>query len=166
MLRVENLYVVPPKDGLVGIDDLMGAPGVLPVDPGRGRVLIVDDDVAQRMMMLRLLRKAGYVCATATSTNEARDLLRRGPVGVVITDLRMFAEDGIELVRHIKDQYPDVFSIVVTGFAEADLDQRVDRAGAFGFLTKPIDATGLVALVGQAFEQREKAVALRRHTSS
>lgn len=150
----------------MGVDDVVGAPGVLPVDPGRNRVLIVEDDVAQRMLTLRLLRKAGYDCTTATATDEARTLLREESIGVVITDLRMFAEDGIELVRHVKDVYPDVFAIVLTGFAEADLPQRLERAGAFGLLTKPLEPEALLAMVEQAFEQREKAVALRRHTSS
>lgn len=149
----------------MGIDELIGAPGVLPVDQGRNRVLIVEDDVSQRMLTLRLLRKAKYECMTATSTNEARMVLRKEAVGVVITDLRMFAEDGIELVRHIKDVYPDIFSIVVTGADEADLDQRLERAGAFAFLKKPLDEDVLLTLIDQAFEQRQAAVALRRHTA-
>jgi DNA-binding NtrC family response regulator len=150
----------------MGIDDLVRSPGVLPTDPGRNRVLIVEDDVAQRMLTLRLLRKAGYDCMTATATDEARTLLQQEAIGVVVTDLRMFAEDGIELVRHVKDVHPEVFSIVLTGFAETDLAQRLERAGAFGLLTKPLEPDALIAMVEQAFEHREKAVALRRHTSS
>lgn len=144
---------------------MTGRSGIVPVDPGRSRVLIVEDDMAQRMLMLRLLRKADYVCMTATSTAEGRELLRKEPFGLVVTDLRMFAEDGIELVRHVKDTYPDVYTIVVTGFPDQDMDQRLERAGAHAFLAKPIDPQALVELVEQAFVEREKSVALRRHKS-
>lgn len=147
------------------LGSIMGAPGVLPSDPARNRVLVVDDDLAQRMMMLRLLKRADYECAAASSSSEARALLTKESFGVVVTDLRMFNEDGIELVRHTRDRYPDTFVIVATGFADDETGARVKRAGAFDVLFKPFDASDLTSMVTRAFEEREAAVALRRHKS-
>lgn len=145
--------------------DLVGAPGVLPVDVGSNRVLIVDDDLSMRMVMLRILRRAGYGCAAATSTAEARDLMRGNPFGVVVTDIRMYAEDGLELVRYLADRHPDTFSIVVTGFADGEVEERAQRAGAYSLLRKPFEHHDLVGLVERAFEERAAAVALHRHRS-
>ena len=150
---------------MVDLSGIVGAPGVLPNDPGRNRLLVVEDEMAQRMMMLRLLKRAGFECAAASSTSEARSLLAKGPFGVLITDLRMFNEDGIELVRYTKDRYPDTFIIVVTGFADDETAARVKRAGAFEILSKPIEPAHLTTLVERAFEERGAAVALRRHKS-
>jgi len=156
---------ISPEGRTIDLRDLVGSPGVLPTDEGAGRVLIVDDDVALRMLMLRILRRSGYTSLTATSTGEARELMKSERFGVLVTDLRMFAEDGIELVRHAKDNYPDVFSIVVTGFADDEMEDRVQRAGAYALLRKPFEAPELAALVERAFEQRTEAVALSRHRS-
>jgi two-component system response regulator PilR (NtrC family) len=139
------------------------ATSILPTDPGANRVLVVDDDLSQRLMLIRMLRKADYFCAGAMSTEEARNQLKEGPFGMVVTDLRMFAEDGIELVRHIADRYPNSYSIVVSGFvSEGDAD-RVRRAGAFDLLRKPIERGSFLETVERAFAHRMDTVALRRH---
>ena len=143
----------------------MGAPGVLPSDPGAGRVLVVEDDMTQRVMTTRILRRAGYECAAATSTAEARTLLSSQAFGVLLTDLRMFNEDGIELVRWTKDRFADVFVLVHTGLVEPDIADKVRRAGAYDILFKPVEPADLVAVVERAFEARKEAVALNRHKS-
>ena len=148
------------------IRDLVGTPGVLPQDDGRNRVLVVDDDLAQRMLIARILRRAGYECSSAMSTSEARYALSNESFGLLVTDVRMWAEDGLELVRYVDDEYPDTYSIVVTGFADDKLEERALRAGAFKLLLKPLDLETLTQTVEAAFEAREAAVALRRHQSS
>lgn len=144
---------------------MIGAPGVLPVDPGKDRVLVVDDDLSQRAILTRMIRKAGYQPMSAMSTEEARNLLRSDSFGVVITDLRMWGEDGLELVRYIADRYPDTFSIMVTGFVEEDLERQCLQAGAFALVPKPLDMENIIGLIRAAFDKREAAVALRRHRS-
>jgi two-component system response regulator PilR (NtrC family) len=84
---------------------------------------------------------------------------------LVVTDLHMFAEDGIELVRHVADSYPDTYSMVVSGFATGEDVDRITRAGAFALMTKPIDAERFATTVESAFEHRKETVALRRHRS-
>lgn len=148
------------------IRELIAAPGVLPQDPGLNRVLVVDDDVNQRMLMVRLLRKKGYECQPASSTQEAREQLRGSAFGLVLTDMRMFAEDGIELVRHVADRYTDTYSIVVTGLAVEELEDQLRRAGAFSVLAKPLDRDQFAVTVDLAMEHRANTVAVRRHQSA
>lgn len=147
------------------LQDLIRAPGVLPIDPGAGRVLVVDDDLSQRTLMTRMMRKAGYAPASAMSAMEARNLLRTESFGMLVTDLRMWGEDGLELVRYVSDRYPGTYSIVVTGFIEDDLERQCRQAGAYAIVAKPVDLEGITELVGAAFEERSEKVALRRHQS-
>lgn len=143
--------------------EMIRTPGVLPADPGENRVLVVDDDLGQRALLARLMRRAGYDCAAAMSTEEARNLLRSETFGIVVTDLRMWGEHGLELIRHIADRYPGTYSIAVTGFFEEDLERQCRQSGAFQLVHKPFDASRLVGVVTSAFEDRSEKVALRRH---
>lgn len=147
------------------LQEMIRTPGVLPIDPGKDRVLVVDDDVSQRTMMSRMMRKAGYKPSSAMSTEEARKLLASEPFGLVVTDVRMWREDGIELVRYIADRYPGTYSIVVTGLIEDDLERRCMQAGAFALVPKPLEMERTLGVVNEAFEERERTIALRRHQS-
>lgn len=140
-----------------------GVPSVVHPDPGARRVLVVDDDLAQRVLLMRILRNADYDSAGATSTEEARSQLESSAFGLVVTDLRMFAEDGIELVRHIGEHHPETYSTVVSGFASANDVDRVGRAGAFELMLKPIDPERFLDMVERAFDHRDESAAQRRH---
>lgn len=142
-----------------------GLSSILPTDPGANRVLVVDDDLSQRMMLVRILRKSDYECASAMSNEEARAQLKASAFGLVVADLHMFAEDGIELVRHVADRYPDTYSVVVSGFVDDEVVDRVRQAGAFDLMTKPIDQQRFLQMVERAFEERTATVAERRHRS-
>ena len=147
------------------LQEMIRIPGVLPADPGKDRVLVVDDDLSQRTLMSRMMRRAGYRPSSAMSAQEARNLLRSEPYGMVITDLRMWGEDGLELVRHIADRYPGTYSIVVTGFVEADLERQCRQAGAYAVMPKPFEVGAMMEVVAEALEERAATVALRRHQS-
>ena len=138
------------------ISDASSAINVVPEDPGANRVLIVDDDITQRTMLARILRKKNYEIERAMSTLEARSLLGVSEFGLVITDLRMFAQDGIELVRHIEKSYPRTYSIVVSGFVSENDVAQIEEAGALEIMTKPVDPVALVEKVRLVFEHRAR----------
>ena len=124
-------------------------------DPGANRVLVVDDDVTQRMLLVRMLRKANYDSEAAMSNQEARTRLEGSAFGLVVADLHMFAEDGIELVREVANRYPRTCSIVVSGFVTDEDKDRIHAAGAFDLMTKPIDSERFLAVVKRAFAHRQ-----------
>ena len=134
-------------------------------DVSSTRVLVVDDDLVQRMMLVRILRKAGYDSATAMSNEEARSLLDQSDFGLVVVDLHMFAEDGIELINHVADHHPGTCSIVVSGFASEKDIGRLRRAGAFELMTKPVEATRFLDLVERAFADQSANLDIIRHRS-
>ena len=138
----------------------------LPDDLGANRVLVVDDDVVQRMMLVRILRKAGYDSAAAMSNEEAWSLLGASDFGLVVADLHMFAENGIELVRRLAARHPTVCSLVVSGFVSEDDRERIREAGAFDVMTKPVEQERFLQLVERAFQHRGRNVAQRRRPSA
>jgi DNA-binding NtrC family response regulator len=137
------------------------AESTVPVDAGANRVLVVDDDLSQRMMLVRLLRKGNYESALAMSTEEARAQLDDSEFGLVIADLHMFREDGIELVRHVADKHPNTYSVVVSGFVSETDSARIRRAGAFELMAKPVARVAFLEMVERAFVDRSLKLAER-----
>ncbi|HZZ83686.1 MAG TPA: response regulator [Anaeromyxobacteraceae bacterium] len=114
------------------------------------RVLLVEDDADNRELMAEVLESAGCEVPTAASGAAALDVLRGGPVDVVVTDIGMPGMGGLELARAAKGIAPGVPVVVVTGWAE-----REDIARALGkeidlVLVKPIDPDGLIGAVKEA----------------
>lgn len=134
-------------------------------DPAAKNVLVVDDDLAMRRGVIRTLERSGFRCRGAVSNEEARAQLATEGFAIVITDMRMWGEDGLELVRHVADEYPATFTIMMTGFAEPRLAERVEQSGGFALFQKPFQTEDLVATIEQALEHGEEKVAWLRHVS-
>src|SRR3546814_12165617 len=89
-----------------------------PVQPGdryRPTVLVVDDNPDQRELVRRMVERAGYACVVAADGREARGLLQAGTIEVAVTDVFMPDEDGLEFLRHVREQRPDLPILVVSG---------------------------------------------------
>lgn len=135
-------------------------------DPDSKKVLVVDDDLAMRRSVIRILERAGYTCHGAVSNQEAQAQLSRETYAVAVTDMRMWGEDGLELIRHISDNYPATFTIMMTGFIEPRLAERVTQSGGFALFQKPFEVGDLLAKIEEALSRREEKVALLRHVSN
>lgn len=110
-----------------------------------------------------LEKGAGYRCMTAASTLEAKGLLETNRFGLVITDSRMWGEEGMELIRVISDEYPDTATIMVSGQDDPKLANLALQSGASSFLAKPFDQSQLLAKVEEALDRRDEEIKLRRH---
>src|SRR5690606_14314304 len=126
------------------------------------KVLAVDDDPAALEAIVALLKKDGYEVHTAASAEAAKELLARFDYSLIITDLVLPGQSGIELVRHAAAHQPQAISIVVTG--HATLRSAIDalKAGAWDYLTKPLDPEHLRDLAARAIETKTKSLAVDR----
>jgi len=118
-----------------------------------GHLLIVDDDAAACEFLQFVLRKEGLDVATETT---AKGAFARVPVedfDAVLTDIHMDGMDGIELCRRIQESRPNLPVLVVTGQASVDAAVAALRAGAYDFITKPIDINLLTPAVTRAIRQ-------------
>lgn len=105
-------------------------------------VLVIEDnrdDALSLKMMLEGRPEVDYRVETVTTLKGALALPNRDNVEVIMLDLHVPDAAGPDLVARVKEGYPDVGVIVVTGWAEDNMEQKVREAGAEEFLTKPVD---------------------------
>ena len=117
-----------------------------------GTILIVDDDEDTAILLRDSLRKRGFDVDAVTSGQAALEHLRTTPADVVVTDVQMAGISGIELCQELRQRYPDLLPIVLTGQGGLDTAIAAIRAGAYDFITKPVKVDALAIAVGRAIE--------------
>ena len=116
------------------------------------RVLVVDDEPSMRELLVIMLTKEGYEVLTADSRATAAKALARGPVDMVITDVRLPDGDGIEILRHVKAAAPETAVVVMTAYGSTESAVGAMKLGAHDYLTKPFDVEELKIVVRGALE--------------
>jgi DNA-binding NtrC family response regulator len=116
------------------------------------RVLVVDDDESLRRVMQVQLEQAGFKTTTAAYGAEALAMLQKSPPDLVITDLKMPGMSGIELLRNIRTDYPDVLVVMLTAFGTVESAVEAMKAGAYDYLTKPVHPDELELVARRSLE--------------
>lgn len=119
------------------------------------RVLVVDDEPMIVSLLSAILRETGWDVTEARSGTDGIDLLDRIAFDVILTDLVMPGDSGIDLLRAAKEIHPDVEVILMTGYATADTAIEAMRNGAFHYIMKPLKPEEVVNLVEKAYSQRQ-----------
>ncbi len=118
------------------------------------KLLIIDDDHDMVAMLERLFKKKGsYDVYTATSSDEALNLLNRRLPDVVISDVKMPKMDGIELLNAIKDIDDTISVILITGYGTIEMAVEALKVGAYDFIEKPFDNQRLLHTTEKALER-------------
>lgn len=112
---------------------------------GPGRLLLVDDDPAIRRSLGRLLERAGFEVATAASMAEAYERIDEATPRFAVVDLNLSDGHGMELVSELIAACPGIRVVVLTGYDSIASSVVAIKAGAWGYLAKPVDAEQLVA---------------------
>lgn len=128
----------------------------------QGRILIVDDDRDMCEVIAAKMRKRDLDPQSFTSAAEAIDVLRSETFDVVLTDLKMPGMDGVELCRQIVESRPDVPVLVITAFGSLETAVAAIRAGAYDFVTKPIEMDLLALAVDRALQHRRLQEQVKR----
>jgi DNA-binding NtrC family response regulator len=119
------------------------------------RVLVVDDEPMIVSLLSTVLREKGWDVTEARSGTDGIDQLDRARFDVILTDLVMPGDSGIDLLRAAKEIHPDVEVILMTGYATADTAIEAMRNGAFHYIMKPLKPEEVVNLVEKAYSQRQ-----------
>lgn len=129
------------------------------------KALIVDDDPSMCELIARALQRLDFQTVVATSGTEALNTFDADDTSVIITDLNMPGLGGIDLCRGVLARQPGIPVIVITAFGSMDTAIEALQAGAYDFVTKPIDLD-LLGLSAQraveSFELRREVKRLRR----
>nr|WP_314583973.1 sigma-54 dependent transcriptional regulator [uncultured Pseudomonas sp.] len=116
----------------------------------RQKILIVDDEPDIRELLEITLGRMKLDTRSARNVKEAQDWLAREPFDLCLTDMRLPDGNGLELVQHIQKRHTQVPVAMITAHGSVDTAIHALKAGAFDFLTKPVDLGRLRELVGSA----------------
>lgn len=126
-------------------------------DNQKCNLLVVDDEAGILKAIKRSFNHTKYQVFTANSAKEGMKVLEEHDVQVVLSDFRMPDVDGGTLVKNVKQQYPDIVSMILTGYADFDAAVDVMNSGAaYKFLSKPWNNQQLIEEVSQAFIEHQK----------
>ncbi|MFH1419713.1 MAG: sigma-54 dependent transcriptional regulator [Planctomycetota bacterium] len=118
------------------------------------RLLLVDDDKLILDSLSEFLQLEDYEVDGADSVDAAVTCLERHNYNVVVTDVNMPKADGFELLRILKERFPDVVAIVITGYGTIESAVEAIKMGAYDYLTKPLDDDEIRLTVQRAVQQQ------------
>lgn len=101
------------------------------------RILVVDDEESIREFLEIMLKKEGYEITLAEDGQKAKDLLSKKTFDMIISDLQMPNVTGIELLKFVKESYPDTVFMLITAFGTTETAVEAMKMGAYDYLTKP-----------------------------
>ncbi|MEF2103823.1 sigma-54 dependent transcriptional regulator [Pseudomonas aeruginosa] len=120
----------------------------------RQKALIVDDEPDIRELLEITLGRMKLDTRSARNVKEARELLAREPFDLCLTDMRLPDGSGLDLVQYIQQRHPQTPVAMITAYGSLDTAIQALKAGAFDFLTKPVDLGRLRELVATALRLR------------
>jgi two-component system chemotaxis response regulator CheY len=130
--------------------------------PGKGRILIVDDEGSIRKALRLTLTKVGYDVVEADDGAKGIEVIGADDnplmVDVVICDIRMPKINGLEAIAYFRQQYPSVPVLVLTGYPDIQLATDLLKQGVVDYIVKPVERDKLVACVERAMELRTSLV--------
>ncbi|HXF94385.1 MAG TPA: HD domain-containing phosphohydrolase [Nitrospiraceae bacterium] len=126
-------------------------------------ILIVDDEEPIRRLLGYLLQTHGYPVALAADAREARRRLEERTFALILCDVNMPGESGMDLVQHVLTEYPCTAAIMVTGLDSPVLANAALDMGAFGYIIKPFEANEVLINVANAFRRRRLEIENRAH---
>jgi two-component system NtrC family sensor kinase len=117
-------------------------------------VLVVDDDEHVRRALRRVLRRARCRLLDAADAQGALDILSQEPVQVVVSDYRMPGLSGVEFLRVVKERWPRIQRVLLTGQADSTaIEEAVNQSEIFRFIWKPWDDGHLLITIQSAIDQ-------------
>jgi len=116
-------------------------------------VLVVDDDPNTLEVLQRNLAQEGFRIYSAKSVQEALEILEMAPVELVITDYKMPKVTGLDLIKHVRENYKNIEIMMITGFATIQGAVEAIKTGAEEYLTKPFTADELLNAVQRSLEK-------------
>lgn len=122
--------------------------------PSKGSILVVDDESEIREGLELLLKTEGYQVSMAETGQSGLNRLEEHPFDLLLLDVSLPDRNGIELLRDIRRQDPDLPVVLITAYGSIDMARAAFKSGAMDYITKPWSNDELLAQVAQAVEAR------------
>ena len=128
----------------------------------KGRILVVDDEANARTALAEILREEGYAVETAADGFKALARFEEACPDLVLTDLKMPGMDGVQLLKKLHEQVPEVPVVLMTAFGAVETAVNAMREGATHYLMKPLNTVELLVVLERSLENSR----LRRETKT
>src|SRR6266496_1400955 len=122
------------------------------LEPMPGKILVVDDHAPNRELIREALTDSAYEVSEAVTASEALERLRRHKTDLVVTDIQMPGLSGVELLKCLNKEYPDIVVILMTAFATVAGAVEAMKLGAHDFLTQPLKIDELRLVIQRALD--------------
>lgn len=129
----------------------------------KARVLVVDDETYMQEILKAALEDAGFECVVVGDTDSALLALAAQPFDISFIDIRLSTKQGTELLQQIRDAYPEVVTIMITGLDSAAAAIESIRLGAYDYFTKPFNIDQIVAAAHRALDKKRLEEANREY---
>ncbi|MGB2989016.1 MAG: sigma-54 dependent transcriptional regulator, partial [Candidatus Zixiibacteriota bacterium] len=120
----------------------------------KARILVVDDEEIVLRSCRKILEGGGHDVLTVLSGQRAFDILEKEPIDIVITDIKMPGIDGIQVLERVKEKYPDIAVIMITGYSTVQSAVQAMKLGAFEYIPKPFTPDEVLIVVEKALEKK------------
>jgi putative nucleotidyltransferase with HDIG domain len=127
------------------------------------RILIVDDEISIRKLLLRRLSRQGYHCEEAASTAEALEKMRAASADLIMLDMKMPGKSGMDLLPELKANYPATAVIMATAVAETSLAIQCMKQGADDYINKPFNLDEVAMSVDKTLEKRRLELQIKEY---
>lgn len=127
------------------------------------RILIVDDEEPTRRMLSRLLESHHYSCVLAGDAQEARTRLQEEEFALILCDVNMPGESGLELISHVLKEHPRTAAVMVTGLDDHQFANVALELGAYGYIIKPFEANEVLINIANALRRRRLEIENQTH---
>ncbi len=105
----------------------------------KAAVLLVDDDKTVQRLLTRYLVDAGYSCHVADDVISAKKLLASNSFDLLLSDLKMPGDSGLDLIKYAKENYPEIGRIMITAFGSPEVAGEIMEVGVYGYIIKPVN---------------------------
>jgi two-component system, NtrC family, response regulator AtoC len=116
-------------------------------------IVLIDDDPDILRDRTELIKKFGYQCQSFSDCDEAIQLIKTSKPDMILTDLKMPQMSGIDILRQVKNFYPDIIVIIITGYASIQTAIDAIKLGAFDYLVRPVSPQQLKLSIQNAFQR-------------
>ncbi len=119
------------------------------------KILIVDDEAPVRDLIGEILNTSGYHCMLAADAQEARCFLSREEFELVLCDIGMPGESGLDFVRHVIAECPNTAAVMVSAMDDPLIAEDALRTGVYDYILKPFEPSGVLISVANAMRRRQ-----------
>jgi len=119
------------------------------------KILVIDDEEVVRLSHRRILAGERFNVETVLNGIEGLELLEQHPVDVVLLDLRMPGMDGISVLKTIKEKWPEIEVVVITGYPSLETAKEAMQLGAYDYLAKPALPDDIMKVTSGAVMQKK-----------